>query len=160
MRELLDYMKAVLEGKEGLLPFARWFADNEESLRGHFNQGTFLRMKSEPLLEFARVLKANDVTYEPNEKAYLPHGPGDFSWIKPSWLLNRVFPYQQSPTSLAHANVAYMDEFLHMIEVKQSGDEMWRFSSPKEDWRKMIGRAGIALVRDKTVVYAIVTMMN
>jgi hypothetical protein len=40
------------------------------------------------------------------------------------------------------------------------GDEIWTFSSPTETWRKLIGRGGIALVRDGKVISTIITRMN
>jgi hypothetical protein len=40
------------------------------------------------------------------------------------------------------------------------GDELWTFSSPAHFWEKKAGRCGIALVRDKKMVSAIVTLMN
>lgn len=40
------------------------------------------------------------------------------------------------------------------------GDELWTFASPAESWRHLAGRSGIALVRNKKMVCAIVTLMN
>lgn len=42
----------------------------------------------------------------------------------------------------------------------QPDDELWTFSSPPKSWEDLAGRSGIALVRDKTVIASIVTMMN
>jgi hypothetical protein len=42
----------------------------------------------------------------------------------------------------------------------QAGDEIWHFSSSPDSWARMAGRAGLALVRDRTVVEVVVTMMN
>ena len=40
------------------------------------------------------------------------------------------------------------------------GDELWTFSSPPETWQHLMGRAGIALVRNGKPIAHIVTMMN
>jgi hypothetical protein len=42
----------------------------------------------------------------------------------------------------------------------QPGDELWSFTSPKEDWSRLMGRAGIALVRDGVMIASIITRMN
>ena len=42
----------------------------------------------------------------------------------------------------------------------QEGDELWEFSSPKETWVNLCGRAGICIVRNGKVLDSIVTMMN
>jgi hypothetical protein len=40
------------------------------------------------------------------------------------------------------------------------GDELWRFSSPSEDWERLMGWEGVALVRHGEVVSCVVTGMN
>jgi hypothetical protein len=40
------------------------------------------------------------------------------------------------------------------------GDELWTFASPAGSWQHLAGRRGIALVRNKRIVCAIVTLMN
>jgi hypothetical protein len=40
------------------------------------------------------------------------------------------------------------------------GDELWTFASPPRFWQHMAGRSGIALVRDKKMVCAVVTLKN
>jgi hypothetical protein len=42
----------------------------------------------------------------------------------------------------------------------QPDDELWRFCSPPESWQYLAGRAGVALVRNRTIVSAIVTLLN
>lgn len=42
----------------------------------------------------------------------------------------------------------------------QPGDEIWYFSSPQEDWERMMGWEGIALVRDAEIVDFFITAMN
>jgi hypothetical protein len=42
----------------------------------------------------------------------------------------------------------------------EPGDEGWSFSSPRESWMALSGRAGFALVRNGEPVRIIVTMLN
>jgi hypothetical protein len=42
----------------------------------------------------------------------------------------------------------------------QPGDELWTFMSPSSSWQALAGRAGIAVVRDGTVIATLLTMMN
>lgn len=39
-------------------------------------------------------------------------------------------------------------------------DEVWEFSSSRDSWEHLAGRAGLALVRERIVIDAYVTMMN
>jgi len=40
----------------------------------------------------------------------------------------------------------------------QSGDHLWLFCSPEEDWRTLSGQAGIAVVRDGVVVDFVISI--
>jgi hypothetical protein len=40
------------------------------------------------------------------------------------------------------------------------GDEIWYFSSPQEDWDRLMGWEGIALVRGGEIVESFCTAMN
>ena len=160
LSELLAYMKDVLEGRDGLPPFARWLDDNEERLAKLCSRGVFLRLKNNPLPEFQQILGQHGIPFHQSEHAYLPHGPQDCSWMKSEWLLESLIPYHQSPTRLLSVSPVFVDELLHMIQLKQTGDELKRFSSPQETWENKCGREGIALVRDGVVVYAIVLKRN
>ena len=42
----------------------------------------------------------------------------------------------------------------------QEGDEVWRFSSPKEQWQALAGRGGIALVRQGRTIGWLVTVLS
>jgi hypothetical protein len=42
----------------------------------------------------------------------------------------------------------------------QEGDEIWYFKSPKEDWDRLMGRAGNAIIRNGECVYYQVTELN
>ncbi len=160
MNELLEYMKGTLEGQAGLPTFSRWLHDNDAKLKQFLTPGSYLRLKHDPLPESRSILMKNEIDFSESEDAYLPWEPTDFSWIKADWLTEKLIPYRQSPTALAAADRIFLDELLHMVDLKRTGDELWRFASPEPTWAHLCGRAGIALVRDGRVIYAIVTMMN
>jgi len=42
----------------------------------------------------------------------------------------------------------------------QAGDELWTFSSPPEDWDRLMGMEGIALVRGGVIVESFITALN
>lgn len=44
--------------------------------------------------------------------------------------------------------------------VIQDGDVVWRFSSPRESWMYLAGRAGLALVRDGQIVHSRMTILS
>lgn len=152
MNGLLAYMRGTLEGKEGLPVYIRWFHDHGTELEKLLGRGGYLRLKLtlDPLAEFREILKRHQVEFSEVPEAHLPGGPADFSWIQPEWLTERIFPYRRSPTEANTLPMAHADEFLHMIEVKESGDELWRFITPPSRVEM-----GIALVREGRVVYAI-----
>ncbi len=161
MDQLLQYMKNVLEGRDDLEPFVVWLQRNDESLQKMLNRGSYLRLKQRPLDAFRHIVEEHNVTYTESEDGYLPRGPGNYSWIKKEWLTKKVFPYKVSPTACkAIVNAVTVDELLHMVELKETGDELWFFSTPPETWETKAGRGGIALTRDGEVIYAIITMMN
>jgi hypothetical protein len=52
------------------------------------------------------------------------------------------------------------DQWLRLKEQIQPGDVFYFFSSPKEAWRNLAGRAGYMLVRGDEIVDTLVTIMN
>jgi len=40
------------------------------------------------------------------------------------------------------------------------GDELWLFSTPKETWKNLCGRAGACIVRDGKIVKSEVSVIN
>ena len=42
----------------------------------------------------------------------------------------------------------------------RAGDELWRYSSPKEQWMALAGRGGIALIRDGRCVGHVLTILS
>lgn len=51
-------------------------------------------------------------------------------------------------------------EWKALLAKMQPGDELWTFSSPREDWERLTGWEGIALVRGGEVVGLLCTGMN
>jgi hypothetical protein len=68
--------------------------------------------------------------------------------------LSKGFPEAAKPFGFQHS------EWETLKAEMKPGDELWIFESPSDSWRKLAGRAGVALVRDGTVVKSIVTLMN
>ena len=52
------------------------------------------------------------------------------------------------------------DKWRALVAEMHDGDELWAFSSSRETWAHLGGRAGIALVREGEVVDALVTTRN
>ena len=62
--------------------------------------------------------------------------------VKLSWLQKRV--------RLEEIDRDYgliQDQWIELKSLCQPSDEWWEFSSPKREWNRLAGRAGIALVR-------------
>jgi len=56
-----------------------------------------------------------------------------------------------------------LDPLQHDLEFglpTKPDDEVWEFASPPESWKHLAGRAGLALVRERTVIDAYVTLMS
>jgi hypothetical protein len=52
------------------------------------------------------------------------------------------------------------DQWQALLAKAEPGDELWEFSSPPESWQRLMGMAGIALVRNGEVIDSFVTAMN
>jgi hypothetical protein len=79
------------------------------------------------------------------------------------WRLNRLTSDANKEKLLDRSEafeewtVAKWDPF---VAEMLPGDELWRFSSPKETWANFMGRSGYSIVRKGTIVRSLVTMMN
>jgi hypothetical protein len=47
-----------------------------------------------------------------------------------------------------------------LVSLMLPGDELWSYSSPPETWQHLMGRAGVALIRDGKPISEIMTRMN
>jgi hypothetical protein len=94
-------------------------------------------------------------------------------WPPPEWLTKRTslssLPLRKPQLGSAQSR----GEAIHQLRTYKSqqeirtlevlmlpGDEVWEFSSPPELWQKLMGRAGIALVRNGRSIAHFVTDMN
>jgi len=81
-----------------------------------------------------------------------------FEDIPDDWLIKQITfeQIEEENTPLGFLN----SEWNELCGLRQQDDELWEFDSPADHWLSLCGRAGIALVRNKKVVCAIVTEMN
>ena len=82
-------------------------------------------------------------------------GPLDYP---PSTWLRSIMTIEQF--ELEFPNYRNSRDLAALIRVRQAGDELWKFSSPQEQWAALAGRGGIALVRDGRVVAHVITVLN
>lgn len=72
------------------------------------------------------------------------------SWPPSKWLVEKLDP----------AKVEKDDYVAKLTCLMLPGDELWSYSSPPGSWKHMMGRAGIALLRDGKPISEIRTRMN
>ena len=72
-----------------------------------------------------------------------------------------VRPEEDDETPLEPGAFGFMnEEWLNLKNAAQENDELWYYSSSKESWQRLAGRAGYVLVRGDIVVASIQTTMN
>jgi hypothetical protein len=54
----------------------------------------------------------------------------------------------------------WQKEWMPFISKVQDGDELWFFSSPKEDWYNFTGREGYVIMRKGEKIKSLITLMN
>jgi len=54
----------------------------------------------------------------------------------------------------------YNHQWNQLKSELQDNDELWMFSSPKETWQNLCGRAGICIVRDGEIYKSLVKVVN
>lgn len=160
MNPILEYLKDVIEGKGGLLPWTVWFAEHQDDLKSLLKSGVFLRLKHSPLTEIPRVLADFDVPFTTHGRPSLPLGPLDGSWIDRAWLKERVSPQYKPMYEKVQAGSYLYDQLLYLFELKRNGDELWYFEAPEELWTQHVGSSGLALVRSGQIIHAVVQTMN
>jgi hypothetical protein len=70
-----------------------------------------------------------------------------------NWLSSRM-------SSEEEQEVLKIPFFAELARNWQEGDELWKFSSPQEQWMAFAGRGGIALVRGGRSIAYVVTELN
>ncbi len=78
--------------------------------------------------------------------------------VPESWLSERI-SVEQAAALFGRAN-ALKQKWEALKAQMVQGDELWRYSSPPETWRALIGRSGIALVRNGVPFAEILMLMN
>ncbi len=58
------------------------------------------------------------------------------------------------------AEVSQKDRVIQMIRRMQPGDELRKFESPRETWKRRRGRRGYVVLQDGKPLFAVVTMLN
>jgi hypothetical protein len=80
-----------------------------------------------------------------------------------AWRKERVTVEQVESQPILDHNEPLSDEFGEWRELKRltkSGDELWTFRSPQEEWDRHMGWQGLVLVRGGKLVEAVVTAQN
>jgi hypothetical protein len=78
------------------------------------------------------------------------------------WLKKRVTEQEIDSGQAGRilASVPKHTDWLHVRARLVAGDEIWEFDSPREDWERLMGWRGIALIRDGRPIAHIVVVMN
>jgi hypothetical protein len=77
------------------------------------------------------------------------------------WLIKRISVDDLGLGDMSSASGSrHAAEWSRLLARFTEGDELWEFSSPRKDWERLIGRKGVALVRDGRPIAHIVTLMN
>jgi hypothetical protein len=82
-------------------------------------------------------------------------GPSDYP--PSTWLRSRMTVEEFEQEFPNYMDTPYLVEFMRLL---QEGDQLWRFSSPPQQWAALAGRGGVALVRDGRLVAHIVTLLS
>lgn len=72
------------------------------------------------------------------------------NWPPRDWLIERLDPTKETRSK-------GLDKLTLLM---LPGDELWSYSSPPETWEHMMGRSGIALLRDGRTIAQVITLMN
>ena len=89
--------------------------------------------------------------------------------MKISWLTNKIaikvseteFEYSEEEISVNSDPFSLEAQDWNKLKaVMKVGDELWLFSTPKETWKNLCGRAGACIVRDGKIVRSEVSVLN
>ena len=129
----------------------------------------FLRGVAPAYLEHGPDLLADAIVVARKGLRELPPAPWDTptGTPPPEWRWEKIEPEREREALRALERgpplvprSTYDEEVIDLIVRMQPGDELWEWSSPPRSWGMMMGRAGIALVRNGRVLTEILTMMN
>ncbi|MEO1218835.1 MAG: hypothetical protein AAFY45_35215 [Bacteroidota bacterium] len=144
MEEYISYFKALVEYDDKAEPWSQFWEKNEKILSELLSRGSYLRMKSYPLKEIYKILSDLGLEY-PTPKNYQHwkfHRPEE---IPNSWLTKKITKVKALELLSHDLYSESVKAILHNLKAK---DEFWQFSSPPNTWGSLMGRSGIALVRE------------
>ena len=101
-------------------------------------------------------------------KAEIGRPNGCIGWPPHEWLSSKMnfqefeqeFARHLSARKLLVPSSQFEPELAEFVVRRQEGDDLWRFSSPGWTWQAMMGRGGVALVRDGKTIAHVGTIMN
>ena len=122
----------------------------------------YLSYGSDPLMATLAVARAQI-------ERTLPSGFGG-CWPPREWLQSKMTPEEfkkEFASALGEPDRRFLNpsprfdgEFIEFLARWQEGDELWRYSSPGWTWQALMGRGGVALVRNGRPAAQIMTIMN
>ena len=81
--------------------------------------------------------------------------------VTPKWITRKVANSSvEYDWENAHFNPADNPGIQELLDLMQPGDELWWFSTSKESWSRLCGRAGYVVLRDGQQVAHLVLIMN
>jgi len=81
-------------------------------------------------------------------------------YIPPKHFLKHIVTIDDIRQQFAHADRRFGVEARIFFESLQDGDQTWFFISDADSWANLAGRQGYAIVRNDTVVAAILTLLS
>jgi hypothetical protein len=129
------------------MPRPRWPFPHSASLLREDLDGKILGLQ----LEMAEKWAQEEIRWAKLAPAYPPI----------EWLIKRISVDDLGLGDMSSASGSrHAAEWSRLLARFTEGDELWEFSSPRKDWERLIGRKGVALVRDGRPIAHIVTLMN
>jgi hypothetical protein len=83
--------------------------------------------------------------------------------IPDAWLTKRttgeelLSKFTELPVTTRARAISAIEQFISKLE---EGDELWRYSSPPQTWSNFCGSAGIAIVRNGSILVGCQLIMN
>jgi hypothetical protein len=152
---------------EGCEYFA-WVGEGGGGMLRAFFKGSG-RTLSAAVLDLPEEQRQLDLGPDPRRRARATCSAQEEEGVDASWLKRRL--------TVAEAEAEHMvrdgrlgpnpipfgwaaAEWHQLLTKMQPGDELWEYDSPQEDWDRLMGSQGIALVRGGQVIATLVLRMN
>lgn len=109
---------------------------------------SFLELKKYPVYEYG--------FYISEDREYMPE-----SWLKWRYRPGELEQELVRVIRLLEEEGEYINsKYYHFNNSIEPGDELWQFSSNEMQWGGLVGRRGVAIVRDGKIVGGVVTGLN